>query len=60
LNALRDADCTKIYREKVTDARADRRELLKLLNALALGDVVTACERPHLAETRGTHHICAN
>jgi DNA invertase Pin-like site-specific DNA recombinase len=41
LDQLRAAGCAKIYREKVTDARADRRELLKLLHALAPGDVVT-------------------
>jgi DNA invertase Pin-like site-specific DNA recombinase len=31
LDQLRKAGCTKIYREKLTGARADRRELLKLL-----------------------------
>jgi Resolvase, N terminal domain len=33
------AGCSKIFREKVTGARADRRELLKLLKAPS--DVVT-------------------
>jgi DNA invertase Pin-like site-specific DNA recombinase len=37
---LRGAGCSKIYRENVTGARADRRELLKMLHALA-SDVVT-------------------
>jgi DNA invertase Pin-like site-specific DNA recombinase len=41
LEQLRGAGCSKIYREKVTGARADRRELLKVLKALAPGDVVT-------------------
>jgi DNA invertase Pin-like site-specific DNA recombinase len=41
LEQLRGVDCTKIYREKVTGARSDRRELLKLLDALGPGDVVT-------------------
>src|SRR5271165_7019330 len=41
LEQLRAEGCTKIYREKVTGARADRRELLKLLKGLAPGDVVT-------------------
>src|SRR5271155_2962899 len=41
LEQLCAAGCTKIYREKVTGARADRRKLLKLLHALAPGDVVT-------------------
>jgi len=31
LDQLRGAGCTKIYGEKVTGARADRRELLKML-----------------------------
>ncbi len=35
LEQLRGAACTKIYREKVTGARSDRRELLKMLKALA-------------------------
>ena len=34
LEQLRCAGCTKIYREKVTGAHNDRRELLKMLNAL--------------------------
>src|SRR5215469_509656 len=38
---LRRAGCTKIFREKVTGARADRRELLKMLKAIGSGDVVT-------------------
>jgi DNA invertase Pin-like site-specific DNA recombinase len=35
LEQLRGAGCTKIYREKVTGALSDRRELLKILKALA-------------------------
>jgi DNA invertase Pin-like site-specific DNA recombinase len=31
LEQLRAAGCTKIYREKVTGAHSDRRELLKML-----------------------------
>ena len=49
LEQLRAADCSKIYREKVTGARADRRELLKLLAALAPGDVVTVTRIDRLA-----------
>lgn len=40
LDQLHAAGCTQIYREKVTRMRADRREPLKLLKALAAGDVV--------------------
>jgi DNA invertase Pin-like site-specific DNA recombinase len=45
LEQLRGAGCTKIYREKVTGARVDRRELLKMLKALVPGDVVTRIDR---------------
>jgi DNA invertase Pin-like site-specific DNA recombinase len=43
LERLRAAGCgsRNIYREKVTGARADRRELLRMLRRLAPGDVVT-------------------
>jgi DNA invertase Pin-like site-specific DNA recombinase len=51
LEKLRAADCSKIYREKVTGARADRRELLKLLAALAPGDVVTVTRIDRLARS---------
>ena len=34
LKQLRGAGCTKIYREKVTGAHNDRRELLKMLKGL--------------------------
>ena len=33
LEQLCGAGCTKIYREKVTGAHSDRRELLKMFNA---------------------------
>src|SRR5262249_17410081 len=43
LEQLRGAGCSSrnIYREKVTGARADRRELNRMLGKLAPGDVVT-------------------
>jgi|SRR6516162_2261739 DNA invertase Pin-like site-specific DNA recombinase len=43
LDQLRAAGCSSrnIYREKVTGARADRRELNRMLGKLAPGDVVT-------------------
>jgi DNA invertase Pin-like site-specific DNA recombinase len=44
--------CTKIYREKVTGAHNDRRELLKMLVALAHGDVVTVTRIDRLALVR--------
>ena len=51
LDRLRKAGCTKIYREKVTAAGADRRELLKLLKAVAPGDVVTVTRIDRLARS---------
>jgi DNA invertase Pin-like site-specific DNA recombinase len=51
LEQLRAAGCTKIYREKVTGAHSDRRELLKLLKALAPGDVVTVTRIDRLARS---------
>ena len=41
LEQLRGAACTRIYREKVTGAHNDRRELLKMLKGIEPGDVVT-------------------
>src|ERR1700726_4126781 len=41
LAQLRAEGCTRIYREKMGGVRPDRRELLRLLKALAPGDVVT-------------------
>jgi DNA invertase Pin-like site-specific DNA recombinase len=49
---LRAAGCTtKIYREKVTGAHNDRRELLKMLKALVPGDVVTVTRIDRLARS---------
>src|SRR3954453_411951 len=51
LEQLRGAGCTKIYREKVTGARADRRQLLDMLKHLAPGDVVTVTRIDRLARS---------
>jgi hypothetical protein len=51
LDQLRGAGCTKIYREKVTGAHSDGRELLKILHALAPGDVVTVTRIDRLARS---------
>jgi DNA invertase Pin-like site-specific DNA recombinase len=53
LEQLRAAGCSSrnIYREKVTGARADRRELLRLLRGLAPGDVVTVTRIDRLARS---------
>src|SRR6516164_10650618 len=51
LEQLRGAGCGKIYREKVTGAHNDRRELLKMLAALAPGDVVRVTRIDRLARS---------
>jgi DNA invertase Pin-like site-specific DNA recombinase len=52
LEQLRAAGCTtKIYREKVTGAHSDRRQLLKMLKALAPGDVVAVTRIDRLARS---------
>ena len=53
LEQLRAAGCTSrnIYREKVTGARPDRRELLHMLDKLAPGDVVTVTRIDRLARS---------
>jgi DNA invertase Pin-like site-specific DNA recombinase len=51
LEQLLGAGCTKIYREKVTGAHNDRRQLLKMLKAVAPGDVVTVTRIDRLARS---------
>jgi len=53
LEQLRAAGCASrnIYREKVTGAQADRRELLRMLRRLAPGDVVTVTRIDRLARS---------
>ncbi len=53
LEQLRAAGCTSrnIYREKVTGARPDRRELNRMLDKLAPGDVVTVTRIDRLARS---------
>jgi DNA invertase Pin-like site-specific DNA recombinase len=51
LEQLHGVECTKIYREKVTGAHNDRRELLKMLKTLVPGDVVTVTRIDRLARS---------
>ena len=53
LDQLRAAGCSSrnIYREKVTGARADRRELLRMLDRLTPGDVVMVTRIDRLARS---------
>jgi DNA invertase Pin-like site-specific DNA recombinase len=51
LAQLKAAGCTRIYREKVSGARADRKELLKMLKYLAAGKVVVVTRIDRLARS---------
>src|SRR5215212_578909 len=53
LDQLRAAGCSSrnIYREKVTGVRADQRELLRMLDRLTPGDVVTVTRIDRLARS---------
>ena len=51
LAQLKAAGCAGVYREKATGARADRRELLRMVAALAPGDVVTVTRIDRLARS---------
>ena len=51
LDQLRAKGCSQIYREKASGARADRRELQRMLKGLALGDVVTVTRIDRLARS---------
>ena len=51
LEQLQAVGCRHIYREKVTGAQADRRELLKMLKQLAPGDVVVVTRIDRLARS---------
>ena len=51
LAQLRAEGCAKVYREKANGAQADRRELLKVLKAIAPGDVMTVTRIDRLARS---------
>jgi DNA invertase Pin-like site-specific DNA recombinase len=51
LEQLQAADCTKIFREKVSGARADRRELNLMLRGLGAGDTVVVTRIDRLARS---------
>ena len=51
LEQLSAEECAKIYREKQSGARAERRELLKLLKRIESGDVVTVTRIDRLARS---------
>jgi DNA invertase Pin-like site-specific DNA recombinase len=51
LEQLKAEGCVKIYREKASGAKADRRELLQMLKELAAGDVVMVTRIDRLARS---------
>ncbi|MDE1905899.1 MAG: recombinase family protein [Rhodospirillales bacterium] len=51
LEQLKAAGCARIFWEKATGARADRKELLKMLRHLAAGDVVVVTRIDRLARS---------
>jgi DNA invertase Pin-like site-specific DNA recombinase len=51
LEQLRTVGCGRIFQEKVSGARADRRELLKLLKQIEAGDTVTVTRIDRLARS---------
>jgi DNA invertase Pin-like site-specific DNA recombinase len=51
LEQLKAAGCSRIYREKVSGSRADRKELLKMLKHLAAGKVVVVTRIDRLARS---------
>src|SRR4029077_2749653 len=51
LEALKAAGCQRVFREKVSGARADRRELNKMLGPLKAGDVVVVTRIDRLARS---------
>ena len=51
LEQLKAAGCARIFREKVSGTRADRKELLKMLRQLAADDVVVVTRIDRLARS---------
>ncbi len=51
LEGLKAADCQRIFREKVSGVRADRRELNKMIRELQAGDVVVVTRIDRLARS---------
>jgi len=51
LEQLRAGGCAKIYQEKASGAKADRRELLRMLKEMSPGDVVTVTRIDRLARS---------
>ena len=52
LAELKAAKCEKIYQEKISGARSDRKQLTRLMAVLAKGDVLVVTRLDRLASTR--------
>src|SRR5712672_3124279 len=51
LAELKAAKCTKIFREKISGARSDRKQLARLMSLLAKGDVLVVTRLDRLARS---------
>ena len=51
LDQLKAAECSRVYREKVSGAKVDRKELGRLLKSLATGDQVVVTRIDRLARS---------
>jgi DNA invertase Pin-like site-specific DNA recombinase len=49
--ALRNADCSEIYREKEIGAKTDRQQLTRAIRSLADGDMLIVCKLDRLARS---------
>ena len=52
LAELKAAKCEKIFQEKISGARSDRKQLTRLMGALAKGDVLAVTRLDRLARPR--------
>src|SRR4029079_19597617 len=58
LTELKTANCEKIFQEKISGARADRKQLTRLMGVLAKGDVLVVTRLDRLARlTRALHNL---
>src|SRR5258707_4995273 len=55
LAELKAAKCTKIFQEKISGARSDRKQLSRLMSVLAKGDALVVTRLDRLA--RSTRHL---
>jgi DNA invertase Pin-like site-specific DNA recombinase len=52
--ALRDAGCERVFSEKESGARTDRRQLARAITALTEGDMLIVTKLDRLARSTGT------